>query len=128
MWYGTEGLSELHYGGRVIFRTAGEPSESALTITGPGGEILAAQSCPLMDPAKDYRLRFSAVGERLELRLFDLAEPERAMATCTATDDRIPVGMIALYGTKSSGNNYDVTVEHFVFNGTARSIPGVAAR
>lgn len=121
VWHGTGGLPEFHYAGRVTFKKAEAPSESALTIAGPGGELLAAQTFPAMDPEKDYRLRFWAVGDELTLELFECDAPDNPVATCYAVDDRIPVGMQALHGTKSSGDTYGVTIARYYRNSLCRS-------
>ncbi|MCB1129106.1 MAG: hypothetical protein KDM81_21590, partial [Verrucomicrobiae bacterium] len=107
--------------GAVTFRAAGDPAESALTIRGPGGEILAQTEFPLMDPARTYRLRFSAFGDQLDLAIYDAAVVDVPVASCHATDTRLPVGLPGLHGTKSAGDLYELTVTDLLLNGTARS-------
>lgn len=128
VWRGSDGLPEDRYEGAVTFRTAGDPAESALTISGPGGEILAQNRFPLMDPARKYRLRFSAFGDQLDLAIYDTADDEVALVDCQATDDRLSVGMAGLHGTRSAGDVYELTVTDFLFNGTARSAPACVGR
>ncbi|MCP5524325.1 MAG: hypothetical protein H7A46_22550 [Verrucomicrobiales bacterium] len=121
VWRGADGLPEDRYEGAVTFRAAGDPAESALTIRGPGGEILAQTEFPLMDPARTYRLRFSAFGDQLDLAIYDAAVVDVPVASCHATDTRLPVGLPGLHGTKSAGDLYELTVTDLLLNGTARS-------
>ncbi|MCP5517549.1 MAG: hypothetical protein H7A45_09875 [Verrucomicrobiales bacterium] len=131
VWRGTDGLPEDRYEGAVTvvtFQTADDSPRSALTISGPGGELLAQTQFPLMNPAREYRLRFSAFGDQLDLAIYDPTEGGSPLADCHATDDRLPAGMPGLHGTKSTGDVYELTVSDFVFNGTARSGPGLVPR
>lgn len=117
LWFpATDGLPQDQYAGLLTFKKAGIPSESVLSLTGPGGEGLTSQSFPAVDPAKQYRLRFGAVGDRLTLELFSLDElgNETLVKSCEATDGRVVEGMDALYGTKASGETYDVTVDRYL--------------
>ncbi len=118
VWMGaTEGLPHDRYAGLLTFKKAGSPSESVLSITGPGGDPLGeSEPFPAVDPAKQYRLRFWAVGDRLTLELFDLANLQTPIATCGATDGRVPAGVDALCGTKSANGTYDVTIDRLVLS------------
>lgn len=127
IWRGGDGLPEERYEGAVTFRTADDPTESALTISGPGGEVLAQARFPLLDPARKYRLRFSAFGDELDLAILAPTSGEIPLAACHAADDRLPVGMPGLHGSRSTGDVYELTVTDLVFNGTARSGPGPGA-
>ncbi len=120
LWFcGTEGLPTQHYGGLLTFKTADNPAESALTITGPGDVSLAVQRFPALNPEKQYRLRFWAVGRQLTLEVFDLDDLETPIATCARVDGRIAEGMSALYGTRSRSavGKYDVTIDRFMLSG-----------
>ncbi len=111
---GIEGLPHDRYAGLLTFKKAGSPSESVLSLTGPGGEPLEIKRFPAVDPAKQYRLRFWAVGDRLTLELFSLDDLSRPIETCEAIDGRVPEGVgEALYGTKSASGTYDVTIDRF---------------
>lgn len=112
----TDGLPHDRYAGLLTFKQVGSPSESVLSLTGPGGEVLELRRFPAVDPARQYRLRFWAVGDRLTLELFDLAQPEVPIVTCAATDARLPAGLEALCGTKSASDRYDVTIDNWVLN------------
>lgn len=116
----TGGLPQDRYAGLLTFKKAGSPAESVLSLTGPGGEVLELRRFPAVDPARQYRLRFWAVGDRLTLELFDLAELEIPIVTCAATDSRIPAGLDALCGTKSASSRYDVTIDNWVLNGVSK--------
>lgn len=113
----TEGLPQQRYAGILTFKKAESPADSELSITGPGGEVLATQRFPVMDPAKEYRLRFWAVGDRLTIELFDLANLATPLITCAATDGRVPAGRDALFGTKSVTGTYDVTIDNYELSG-----------
>lgn len=116
-----DGLPPNRYAGMLTFRKAGSPSESVLSLTGPGGEPLEVRRFPAVDPGKRYRLRFWAVGDRLTLELFDLDNNlEQPVETCEATDGRVAEGMDALYGTKSNGDTYDVTIDRYQVTATRR--------
>lgn len=120
LWFcGTEGLPREHYGGLLTFKTADNPAESALTIIGPGDASLKVQRFPALNPEKQYRLRFWAVGSRLTLEVFDLEDLETPIATCEKVDGRIVEGMSALYGTRSrsAAGRYDVTIDRFMLSG-----------
>lgn len=109
-----EGLPHDRYAGLLTFKKAGSPSESVLSLTGPGGEPLEIKRFPAVDPAKQYRLRFWAVNDRLTLELFSLDDLTRPIETCEAIDGRVPEGVgEALYGTKSANAMYDVTIDRF---------------
>ncbi|MCZ7635825.1 MAG: hypothetical protein M5U12_07130 [Verrucomicrobia bacterium] len=102
----------------MTFKKAGSPSESVLSLTGPGGEPLEVKRLPAVDPTQQYRLRFWAVGSQLKLELFRLEDLDRPVETCEATDGRVAEGMDALYGIKSSGNTYDVTIDRYLITAT----------
>jgi len=118
LWYSTTpGLPHERYAGLLTFKKADNPAESALSITGPGGELLKEQRFPAVNPDKQYRLRFWAVGDQLTLEVFDrenLAAPVQAV---TVTDGRIPEGMDGMCGTKSAGETYGVILDQFLFTG-----------
>ena len=116
----TDGLPHDRYAGLLTFKKADSPSESVLSLTGPGGEVLELRRFPAVDPARQYRLRFWAVGDRLTLELFDFAQLEIPIVTCAATDSRIPAGLDALCGTKSASARYDVTIDNWVLNGVSK--------
>ncbi|HOY59873.1 MAG TPA: hypothetical protein PK640_17285, partial [Verrucomicrobiota bacterium] len=118
-WYSdASGLPEDRYAGLLTFKRADNPAESALAITGPAGEVLSEERFPAVNPDRQYRLRFLTVGDQLTLELFDrdnLSTPIRP--PLTATDGRIPNGMIGLYGTKSAGGTYEVWIDQFLSSG-----------
>lgn len=118
-WYSnTSGLPDDRYAGLVTFKKADNPAESALAITGPGGTVLKAERFPTLNPDRQYRLRFWAVGDQLTLELFDrdnLGTPIRP--PLTATDGRIPNGMFGLCGTKSAGGTYEVWIDRLMLTG-----------
>lgn len=111
-------LPQDRYAGMLTFKKAGSPSESVLSLTGPGGEPLEVKRLPAVDPTQQYRLRFWAVGSQLKLELFRLDDLDRPVETCEATDGRVSEGMDALYGLKSSGNTYDVTIDRYLITTT----------
>jgi len=115
-----DGLPHNRYLGLLTFKKAGSPSESVLSLTGPGGEVLKTQTFPAVDPARRYRLRFWAVGDQLTLELFDLENLDVPIKTCEATDGRVPAGLDALYGTKSATGTYDVTIDRYQLTGEYR--------
>lgn len=122
MWFPkTDGLPGQHYAGLLTFKTADDPAESALSILGPGDTRIGQDvRFPALNPDRQYRLRFSAVGRQLTLELFDLEEPTSPLKTCTATDARITEGMHALYGTRSANDTYNVTIDRFLLRGVMR--------
>lgn len=65
-------------------------------------------------------LRFWAAGRRLTLELFSLDDLDQPVETCEATDGRVAEGMDAMYGLKSSGDTYDVTIDRYQVTGTRR--------
>lgn len=116
----TDGLPQDRYAGLLTFKKAGSASESVLSLTGPGGEVLERRRFPALDPTRQYRLRFWTVGERLTLELFVLSDLETPIVTCAATDGRIADGLDALCGIKSASGRYDVTINRFVLNAATR--------
>lgn len=116
----TDGLPQDRYAGLLTFKQAGSPSESVLSLTAPGGEVLERRRFPALDPTRPYRLRFWTVGERLTLELFALADLETPIVTCAATDGRITDGLDGLCGIKSASGTYDVTIDRFVLNAATR--------
>ena len=122
LWYPeTDGLPHNRYAGMLTFKKAGSPSESVLSLTGPGGEVLEVQRFPAIDPAKQYRLRFGAVGDRLTLESVQSRRPRSTpIETCAATDGRVSGGVDAMYGTKSATETYDVTIDRFLLSGATR--------
>ncbi|MCZ7635038.1 MAG: hypothetical protein M5U12_02595 [Verrucomicrobia bacterium] len=122
LWFvATEGLPPEHYGGMLTFRRSATDPTSVITILGPGDTTLANKSLPLLDPDKQYRLRFCAVGKQLTLALFDLADLSTPLAVCEKLDSRIPKGLSALGGRRARGERefYDVTIDRFLLNGVA---------
>ncbi len=118
MWFSsTDGLPDQRYAGLLTFKKADNPTESALSITGPGGELLREQRFAAVEPDKQYRLRFGAVGDQLTLELFDRDNLNAPIQTMDVTDGRVPVGMDALYGTKSAGGTYEVWIDQYIANG-----------
>lgn len=118
LWYSkTAGLPEQRYAGLLTFKKADNPAESALSITGPGGAVLKEQRFAAVNPDKQYRLRFWAVGDQLTLELFDLANPGTPIQTVAVTDGQVPEGMDGLYGTKSAGGTYEVWIDQFMLTG-----------
>ena len=118
LWYSTtDGLPEQRYAGLLTFKKADNPNESALSITGPGGALLKEQRFGAVNPDKEYRLRFWAVGDQLTLELFDLADPGTPIQAVTVMDGQVPEGMDGLYGTKSAGGTYEVWIGQFMFTG-----------
>lgn len=109
----TEGLPHDRHAGLLAFRKESSPGESVLSITGPGGEVLERRRIPAVDPARQYRLQFSAVGDRLRLALFDLANLGHPLEICEARDQRVSEGRAALYGTRSANDLYDVTIGEY---------------
>ena len=120
VWYIKEGVPEQRYSGLLTFKRTGNPSESELAILGPGGWPLETTRFAAVDPAKQYRLQFSAVGDQLTLQLFDLAQPEVVIQTCAGADDSVSAGMVAFQGTLSADGKYDVTIDRFIVNGSTR--------
>jgi len=120
VWYISKGVPEQRYSGLLTFKRTENPAESELAILGPGGAPLGTTRFAAVDPAKQYRLRFSAVGDQLKLQLFDLARPEAAIQSCAATDGRVSAGMVAFQGTMSADGKYDVTIDRFILNGSMR--------
>ncbi len=119
MWFAnTAGLPEERYAGLLTFKKADNPSESVLSITGPAGAVLKEQRFPAVNPDKEYRLRFWAVGDQLTLELFDKGNLEAPIQTINVTDGRIQAGMHSLYGTKSAGGTYEVWIDQDSLNGT----------
>lgn len=119
LWFANiAGLPEERYAGLLTFKKPDNPAESALTITGPGGEVLKEQRFPAVNPDKQYRLRFWAVGDQLTLELFDRDNLSTSFQSITATDGRIPEGMDGLYGTKSAGGTYEVWIDQYMLNGS----------
>ena len=119
MWFAnTAGLPEERYAGLLTFKKADNPSESVLSISGPAGAVLKEQRFPAVNPDKEYRLRFWAVGDQLTLELFDKADLEAPIQTINVTDGRIQAGMHSLYGTKSAGGTYEVWIDQDSLNGT----------
>ena len=97
----------------MTFQKGGSSGESVLSITGPGGEVLERRRFAAVDPARQYRLQFSAVSDRLRLDLFDRQDLATPMVSCTARDGRVTEGNDAMYGTKSAGATYDVTIDDY---------------
>ncbi len=119
LWFTTTaGLPADRYLGLLTFKKADNPAESALSITGPGGEVLKEQRLAAVNPDKEYRLRFWAVGDQLTLELFDKENLDAPIQTITVTDGRIAEGMDGLYGTKSAGGTYEVWIDQYMFSGT----------
>lgn len=117
LWMGAiEGLPHDRYAGLLTFKKASSPTESVLSITGPGDEVLAMQRVPAVNPNHQYRLRFWAVGDQLTLELFDLTEPQISYPPIAAKDGRVPAGVDALCGTKSANGTYDVSIDRFVLS------------
>lgn len=122
LWFpATVGLPQEHYAGMLVFRWSESDAMSGLTITGPGDAAVSVQLFPLLDPEKQYRLRFCAVGNRLTLAVFDLADLTTPLAVCEKLDSRIPKGLSALGGRRARGGKelYDVTIDRFLLNGVA---------
>ncbi len=118
MWFPTTaGLPADRYLGLLTFKKADNPAESALSITGPGGELLREQRFAAVNSDKEYRLRFWAVGDQLTLELFDKENLDAPIQTITVTDGRIAEGMDGLYGTKSAGGTYEVWIDQYMMNG-----------
>jgi len=118
VWFNISGgLPDQRYAGLLTFTKADNPAESALSITGPGGAVLKEQRFAAVNPDKQYRLRFWAVGDQLTLELFDLADPGTPIQTVTVTDGRVPEGMDGLYGTRSAGGTYEVWIDQFMLTG-----------
>jgi hypothetical protein len=117
-FYTTDGLPDQRYAGLLTFKKADNLAESALSITGPGGAVLKEQRFAAVNPDKQYRLRFWAVGDHLTLELFDWDNLDTAIQTITVKDGRIPEGMNALYGTKSAGGTYEVWIDQYLLNAT----------
>jgi len=121
LWYCTTAdLPDQRYAGLLTFKKADNPAESALSITGPGGELLKEQRFAAANPDKQYRLRFWAVGDQLTLELFDKENLDAPIQTINATDGRVGEGMDGLYGTKSAGGTYQVWIDQYVLNGTTQ--------
>lgn len=117
LWFANkDGLPTNRYIGLLTFKKASSPSESVLTISGPGGEVLAMEPIPAVDPTKPYRLRFGAVGDQLTLELFE--NLETLVKTIAAKDGRVTQGCDALYGTKSATGTYDVTIDRYLISAT----------
>ncbi len=113
-----EGLPPNRYIGLLTFNKPGSPAESTLSITGPGGELLAESSpFPAVDPAKDYRLRFWAVGDQLTAELFDLDDLTDPVAACEVTDDRCPTGIEALFVKPSPTGSTEIVFDNFLLWG-----------
>lgn len=108
-----EGLPEKHYVGRLTFKQPGNPLESALSITGPGGEVLQETPLPAVDLVSDYRLRFWAVGSHLRAELFDFADLANPVATCEASDERSPTGIEALCLTARPNGRTQIMFDNF---------------
>ncbi len=120
LWHNNiPGLPDQRYAGLLTFKKADNPAESALSITGPGGEVLREERFPAVNPEKQYRLRFWAVGDQLTIELFDRDDLDAPLKTFTVTDGRIPDGMDALYGTKSAGGTYEVIIDQYMLSGVA---------
>ncbi len=113
----TGGLPEQRYAGLLTFKKADNLAESALSITGPGGAVLREERFAAVNPDKQYRLRFWAVGDQLTLELFEQDSLAAPIKTLTLTDGRIPQGMDGLYGTKSAGGIYEVFIDQFTLSG-----------
>ena len=94
--------------------------ESELALLGPGGLPIEVKRFPAVDPAKRYRLQFSAVGQQLTLQLFDLANVETPVQTCAGSDDAVSEGMAGMQGTISTGGAFDVTIDRFICNASMR--------
>jgi hypothetical protein len=62
------------------------------------------------------------VGDQLTIELFSLDDlgNETPVKSCEATDGRVVEGGDAMYGTKSSGDTYDVTIDRYLFSGVLR--------
>ncbi len=119
LWFtDTPGLPEERYAGLLTFKKADNPAESALSITGPGGEGLRTERFPAVNPDKQYRLRFWAVGEQLTLELFDRDNLVDPIKTIAVTDGRVSEGMDGMCGTKSSGETYEVWIDQYMGSGT----------
>ena len=119
-WFLDDGLPDPRYAGLLTFKRAGSPSESELALLGPGGSPIEVKRFPAVDPAKRYRLQFSAVGQQLMLHLFDLANLEVPVQTCVGSDDAVSEGMAGMQGTIAAGGAFDVTIDRFIVNGSTR--------
>ncbi len=119
LWFtDTPGLPEERYAGLLTFKKADNPAESALSITGPGGEVLKTERFPAVNPDKQYRLRFWAVGDQLTLELFGWDNLVDPIKTIAVTDGRVSEGMDGMCGTKSSGETYEVWIDQYLGAGT----------
>jgi hypothetical protein len=119
-WYLEDGLPDPHYAGLLTFKRVGSPAESELSLLGPGGRPIEVKRFPAADPAKRYRLQFSAVGPQLTLHLFDLANLDTPVQTCVGSDDAVSEGMAGMLGTIATGGAFDVTIDRFICNGSTR--------
>lgn len=114
IYYLGDSLPEMHYSGLLTLKRSEDTTQSELSIVTPAGGESKAQRFPALDPAKDYRLQFTAVENRLTLQVFDLEHPDVPLAVCEVTDDRIPEGLVLFHGTRSSTDTYNVTIRRLV--------------
>ena len=115
------------YSAGLAIRYYADPSRSALWFresTGTDAQVLG-EFAPFeqTDPAKNYRLVFYGVGNRLTVELYDLTTGQR-IAEHTVTDDTLADGWLGfwVYEAGPSGT-VDFTLDNFVAVGTTPTTP-----
>jgi hypothetical protein len=96
------------------------PTGSTLDITRIAGEQIAAQPgrttvVPALDPAKDYRLVFTGVGDSLNGALYDLTNLSTPVATVSAIDPTYSSGFAGVFVFDNGGTSgtADATFDNF---------------
>ena len=77
----------------------------------PGGPLFE------LDPAADYRLRFSGVGNALAVRLVNLTDPTAPVQERLKTDTKFQQGLVGLW-VQARSSSYAFTLDHFFATGT----------
>lgn len=112
---GPGGVSNMYLGSLKQNPTAGTGQlwffDGATDIPVRGGDFS-------LNPALDYRLEFSAVGNQLTLRLVSLAKPETLVAQGQLQDSRFSQGRVALWVNTRGSASYARTVDTFFVTGT----------
>ncbi|MHC1763144.1 MAG: hypothetical protein AB9869_02400 [Verrucomicrobiia bacterium] len=71
-----------------------------------------------ISPDSDYRFQFSAIGSRLNLRVFRIAKPPTLVAEGALQDSRFSSGRVALWVNTRGSANYSRIVDNFIVTGT----------